>query len=148
MRMDLRLNGHPATWEIRPDAMLVETLRDAGLTGTKEGCAAGVCGLCTVLVDDRPVSSCLYLTACVADREVWTIEGLAQRCPTVVDRFCEHEAMQCGICTPGQIVALCAARLRGATAPPDLVEYLSGNLCRCTGYQTILAAGEASLADD
>ena len=146
MRVAFRLNGRPAAVESHPTAFLVDVLRESGLTGTKEGCGVGVCGACTVLVDDRPVSSCLYLAACVEGREIWTIEGLGERFPEVVDAFVVHEAMQCGICTPGQVAAVCALALEQPDADDAAIrEYLTGNLCRCTGYQAIQAAAKAAL---
>lgn len=139
MRVSFRLNGAPVSAEIVATASLVEVVRDLGHTGTKEGCGAGVCGVCTVLVDDRPVSACLFLAACAADADVWTVEGLRDRFPAVVAAFVTHEGMQCGICTPGQVVTACAAKLRGVPAREDAVrEFLNGNLCRCTGYQTVV----------
>lgn len=141
MLVTFQLNGEPSTFDVAGDTLLVEALRDSGLTGTKEGCGGGVCGVCTVLVDDRPVSSCLYLVAFADGRDVWTIEGLAERFPEVVDAFCSHEAMQCGICTPGHVAAVCSLRLEAREVDDAaLRERLEGNLCRCTGYQTILAA--------
>lgn len=146
MRVAFRLNGQPTDVESRATAFLVDVLRDSGLTGTKEGCGVGVCGACTVLVDDRPVSSCLYLAPCVEGADVWTIEGLTERFPEVVDAFVAHEGMQCGICTPGQVAAVCALALEQPDADDAAIqEYLNGNLCRCTGYQTILAAAKAAL---
>ncbi|HEU4543897.1 MAG TPA: (2Fe-2S)-binding protein [Jiangellaceae bacterium] len=146
MRVAFRLNGQPTEVESRPTAFLVDVLRESGLTGTKEGCGVGVCGACTVLVDDRSVSSCLYLAPCVEGADVWTIEGLTERFPEVVDAFVAHEGMQCGICTPGQVAAVCALALEQPDADDGAIrEYLNGNLCRCTGYQTILAAAKAAL---
>ncbi len=147
MQVTFQINGDATTFDVASDARLVDTLRDAGLTGTKEGCGGGVCGVCTVLVDDRPVSACLYLTAFADGRDVWTVEGLAQRFPDVVDSFCTNEAMQCGICTPGHVAAVCALRLEARQVDDAaLREHLEGNLCRCTGYQTILAAAREAIA--
>ncbi len=148
MILPFRLNGAPVELEVDGAALLLDVLRAAGLPGTKEGCGVGVCGACTVLVDDRPVSSCLYVAACAEDREVWTIEGLAERFPDVVDAFCAHEGMQCGICTPGQVAAVCGLRIEAPAADEERIrEHLAGNLCRCTGYQSILAAATAALLD-
>ncbi|HEX6198381.1 MAG TPA: (2Fe-2S)-binding protein [Jiangellaceae bacterium] len=146
MKLTFHLNGRMIELEAGPTAFLVDVLRSTGLTGTKEGCGMGVCGACTVLVDDRPVSSCLYLAPCVDGADVWTVEGLAERFPQVVDAFVAEEGMQCGICTPGQVAAVCALTLeKPAAAEPEIREYLNGNLCRCTGYQTIVAAAKAAL---
>ncbi len=142
MRLRFTLNGEPQELDASPTASLTEVLRSLGLTGTKEGCRIGVCGLCTVLVDDLPVSSCLFLAPCAEGRQVWTVEGLARRDPAVVAAFVEHEGMQCGICTPGQVVMASAARseLGAGAAEAEIREYLIGNLCRCTGYQSIVMA--------
>lgn len=146
MRVAFRLNGRPTEVKAGPTSFLVDVLRESGLTGTKEGCGVGVCGACTVLVDDRPVSSCLFLTPCADGAEVWTVEGLTERFPAVVDAFVSCEGMQCGICTPGQVAAVCGLALEQPDADEDAIrEHLNGNLCRCTGYQTILAAAKAAL---
>lgn len=142
-----RLNGEVVRAEAATTTLLLDTIRGMGRTGTKEGCGVGVCGACTVLVDDLPVSSCIYLTAAAEGRDVWTVEGIAQRAPELVDAFVEHEGMQCGICTPGQVVSAFALALEGG--PPDearIREHLSGNLCRCTGYGTIVESVAAYLA--
>jgi aerobic-type carbon monoxide dehydrogenase small subunit (CoxS/CutS family) len=147
MRLRFSLNGRARETEVPTTASLLDVIRGLGLTGTKEGCRIGVCGLCTVLVDDLPVSSCLYLAPCADGAQVWTVEGIAARRPEVVAAFVECEGMQCGICTPGQVVA--AAACAGAGEGLDdaqLREYLSGNLCRCTGYATIIEATRAANA--
>lgn len=137
--LKLTLNGQTVSTETAPTASLLDVVRDTGLTGTKEGCRVGVCGLCTVMVNDMPVSSCLYLAGCAQDADVWTVEGIAERQPGLVDAFVDAEGMQCGICTPGQIVAVASMgpEVQGEQA---VRQYLSGNLCRCTGYVTIVAA--------
>jgi carbon-monoxide dehydrogenase small subunit len=136
----LSLNGEETSVDAPVTASLLEVLREAGLTGTKEGCQIGVCGLCSVLVDDLPMSSCLLLAPCVEGRDVWTVEGLAAARPQLTGRFAAAEAMQCGICTPGQVVMAAAAE--GDADRPGRTDagYLDGNLCRCTGYSTILEA--------
>lgn len=149
MKLQLRLNGEPVEIETEPTAFLVDVVRGLGLTGTKAGCGVGVCGSCTVLVNDRPVSSCLYFAGCVDGGDVWTIEGLAERFPHVVGSFVAHEGMQCGICTPGQVAAVCALALNEPDADEDGIrDYLNGNLCRCTGYETIVESARASLRHD
>lgn len=146
MRLSFTLNGSLTETDIEPDLLLVDLIRGRGLTGTKEACGVGVCGLCTVLVDDLPVSSCLYLAACAGGADVWTVEGLAREDPGLVRAFAEQEGMQCGICTPGQVVAAAAlARDHPAASDADIREHMSGNLCRCTGYQTIAASVRAYL---
>lgn len=140
MRIEAKVNGRPFAAEAGATTSLLDVLRSAGLTGTKEGCCIGVCGLCTVLVGDRPVSSCLYLAPCAQGSEIWTVEGMAEREPALVEAFVACEALQCGICTPGQIMAAAAAK---GSVPADEVairQYLEGNLCRCTGYETIIEA--------
>ena len=141
MKVSFTLNGAAADADIEPDILLVDLIRDRGLTGTKEACGVGVCGLCTVLVNDLPVSSCLYLAACADGADVWTVEGLAREDPGLVRAFVRQEGMQCGICTPGQVVAAAALeRENPAATDADIREHMSGNLCRCTGYQTIAAS--------
>jgi carbon-monoxide dehydrogenase small subunit len=147
MKLSFTLNGSVQETDIEPGMLLVDVVRQLGLTGTKEGCGVGVCGLCTVLVDGLPVSSCLYLAACVAGAEVWTVEGLAREEPGLIRAFVENEGMQCGICTPGQVMAAAAlAREEPAATDAKIREQMAGNLCRCTGYQTIAASVRAYLA--
>ncbi len=147
MTIRLRLNGQPTEVDIPATASLLDVIRDLGLTGAKAGCRIGVCGVCSVLVDGLPVSSCLYLAHCADGADVWTAEGIAEVSPEVVDAFVRCEGMQCGICTPGQVVAAVAARaeLGPGADEPRLREYLIGNLCRCTGYATILQAAKAAV---
>jgi aerobic-type carbon monoxide dehydrogenase small subunit (CoxS/CutS family) len=132
------------------DKSLLSVLRDdLGLTGTKEGCGIGVCGACTVIVNGEMVSSCIQLAALVDGATVRTIEGLAQGgLDPVQQAFVEHGGMQCGACTPGQIMA--ARALLDQTPNPtqeQVKEWMTGNLCRCTGYykivESILAAAAA-----
>ncbi len=127
---------------MEPNRRLIDVLRDdLGLTGTKEGCGIGVCGACTVLLDGAMVSSCLMLAVSAADRDVTTIEGLAQheQLHPLQRAFIEHGGFQCGICTPGQIMA--AKALLDQNPHPtreEVVEWMTGNLCRCTGYYKIM----------
>lgn len=135
------LNGEKVDTEAPADALLIDVIRGLGQTGTKEGCGVGVCGACTVLVRELPVSSCLYLAHMANGAEVWTAEGIATRAPSLVDAFVVHEGMQCGICTPGQVVAAFALGLDYEQATEaEVRRYMSGNLCRCTGYVTIIDA--------
>lgn len=146
MKIAFALNGRPVELEVAADDVLLDVVRAAGWTGTKEGCGVGVCGACTVLVDDAPVSSCLYLAPCAADREVWTVEGLADAEPELRAAFLAHEAVQCGMCTPGQLVSTYAlARDVPDASEAEVRGYLAGNLCRCTGYDSIVAAARTYL---
>jgi carbon-monoxide dehydrogenase small subunit len=136
----LKVNGRERTAVVRPGDTLLRTLRDAlGLTGAKAGCENGDCGACTVLVDGRPVKSCLVLTLSVAGRDVTTIEGLSD---TPLQRaFVRENGFQCGFCTPG--VMMNAWALLAADPGPSaetLREWLESNLCRCTGYEGIVRA--------
>jgi aerobic-type carbon monoxide dehydrogenase small subunit (CoxS/CutS family) len=146
VRLELYLNGNLVEAEIAPDTLLLDFVRGLGLTGTKEGCGVGVCGACTVLIGSRPVSSCIQLAACADGAEVWTVEGLAEREPALARAFVEEEALQCGICTPGQLVAAGAYLQQDLPADEESIrDYMSGNLCRCTGYGTIVAAVRRAL---
>lgn len=146
MKLSFYLNGESVQTEADTDALLVDVIRGLGLTGTKETCGVGVCGVCTVLVDDLPVSSCLYLAACAEGSEVWTVEGLARHEPQLVQAFVDHEGMQCGICTPGQVVAAAAlVRSSPDASEEEIRVHQAGNLCRCTGYQTIVESVRACL---
>jgi xanthine dehydrogenase YagT iron-sulfur-binding subunit len=123
---------------------LLDALRDRlGLTGTKKGCDQGACGACTVLVDGRRVLSCLMLAAQCEGREVTTIEGLASdgELHPVQEAFVRHDALQCGYCTPGQIMSAVALLAEGrAGSDAEIREFMSGNLCRCGAYPNIVAA--------
>ena len=133
--MRLTLNGKRTTLDVHPLTRLLDVLREeCALTGTKEGCGEGECGACTVLVDGVPVNSCLVPAAQVAGARVTTIEGLDGRHP-LQGTFVEHGGAQCGICTPGMIMAAVALG-RNPTLQQIRVG-LAGNLCRCTGYAAI-----------
>jgi carbon-monoxide dehydrogenase small subunit len=138
----LKVNGEDHEIEIEPNRLLLQTLReDIGLTGTKEGCSIGVCGACSVIVDGRLVSSCLTLAIACRGKQITTIEGLAKdgKLHPLQQAFLEYGGFQCGICTPGQIIA--AKALLDANPNPseeEVKEWMSGNLCRCTGYYKIL----------
>jgi xanthine dehydrogenase YagT iron-sulfur-binding subunit len=124
---------------------LLDALREhLGLTGAKKGCDHGQCGACTVLVDDRRVLSCLTLAASVQGHAVTTVEGLVKPngdLHPMQQAFIDHDALQCGYCTPGQIVSAIACVHEGhANSDTDIREYMSGNLCRCGAYPNIVAA--------
>ena len=149
MNIRFSLNGAEVEASVTADLMLVDLLRDLGATGTKEGCGVGVCGLCTVLVDEQPVSSCIYLAPCVDGAQVWTVEGMAERDPAIAEAFIRHQGMQCGICTPGQVMSAYALkRDHPAASDDDIRAYMAGNLCRCTGYVSIVASVKDYLAHE
>ncbi len=135
------VNGQLRTVEAVPMTRLLDVLReDLQLTGTKEGCGEGECGACTVIIDGRIVNSCLVPVAQVAGSEVTTIEGVANgdQLHAVQQAFIEHGGAQCGICTPGMILAAVDLLSRNPTpTESDIREGLAGNLCRCTGYMKI-----------
>lgn len=142
MKIQFELNGAPTAVEATPMARLLDVLReDLRLTGTKEGCGEGECGACTVLIDGRAINSCLVPVIQIRGAKVQTVEGLARdgRLHPVQQAFVDHGGAQCGICTPGFVVA--AAELLARDPQPDAItirEALAGNLCRCTGYQKII----------
>jgi aerobic carbon-monoxide dehydrogenase small subunit len=144
----LHVNGSTHRLVIDPVASLLRVLRDElGLTGTKEGCGTGYCGACTVLVDGRPVNSCLFFAVDADHRRVTTIEGVAADETTagVPAAFVEHGGLQCGYCTPGMIVSATALLDDDPDPSPERIRRsLSGNLCRCTGYQSIVRSVRAA----
>jgi len=151
MRLHFILNGRPTEVEIEPYDLLAGVLRERlGLIGTKIGCGEGECGACTVLVDGTSVLSCIYPAAKVQGRTVTTVEGLASggKLHPVQEAFMEHFAAQCGYCTPGFVVST-VALLEENPHPShqEILEGLSGNLCRCTGYYQIIQAVQSLLAD-
>jgi carbon-monoxide dehydrogenase small subunit len=144
----LTVNGTAHELEVPAARTLLDCLRyDLGLTGSKEGCGVGVCGACTVLLDGKMISSCIALAAFADGRQVTTVEGLAEdeRLHPVQQAFIDAGGFQCGICTPGQIVA--AKALLDANPSPseaEIREWMLGNLCRCTGYYKIVASIQAA----
>lgn len=142
------LNSKSVNIEVDAKEILVDTLRERlGLTGTKKSCGTGDCGACTVLLNGRAVRSCTLLTAMVDGKEVLTIEGLGneENVHPIQQAFVDEGAIQCGYCTPGMILATKA--LLDRTPNPtteEIKEALSGNLCRCTGYEKIIRAVETS----
>lgn len=136
------LNGKTQEVQLEPHELLIDVVRNRfGLTGTKRSCDVQVCGACTVLVDGRPVSSCTYLAFEARGREVLTIEGLARngKLHPLQQAFIEHGGFQCGFCTPGMILA--AKSLLDQNSNPsheELVHFMEGNICRCTGYKKIV----------
>jgi len=147
MLLEFILNGETRLLDVDPGAALVDVLREIGLTGTKIGCREGNCGSCVVLLDGRPVNSCLLLAPRVEGRSVVTIESLGSpREPhPIQEAFARAGAVQCGYCTPGMVLAT-KALLDEHPRPTreQILEALEGNLCRCTGYTKILDAVEAA----
>jgi carbon-monoxide dehydrogenase small subunit len=144
MSLRFTLNGRERDVAIEPNKVLADVLReDLGLTGTKISCDQGVCGACTVIVDDRPVAACTEFAYMVEGRSVTTIEGLGSpsELHPIQRAFVEAAALQCGFCTPGMIMLL-DALLRERSDPDEamLRLWLSSNVCRCTGYQPIIDA--------
>jgi len=144
IHVETRINGETAEFLCHPHQTLLDVLRDElKLTGTKEGCATGDCGACSVTIDGRLVCSCLVLAPEVAGRELGTVEGLAQAdsLHPLQRKFLEHAALQCGICTPGFLVAARSLLERNPDPTEKEVRFwLAGNLCRCTGYDKIVRA--------
>lgn len=144
----LAVNGKSHAVEVDARRSLADALReDCGLTGTHLGCEHGVCGACTVLVDDEPVRACLMFAVQANGREVRTVEGLAKNgmLHPMQEAFSEHHALQCGFCTPGFLMLAVGALERNPDmSEAEQLEMLSSNLCRCTGYQNILKAVSAA----
>ncbi len=145
--LELTVNGEVQEVAVKPNDTLLEVVRDnLGLIGTKEACGVGECGACTVLMEGRPVLSCLTLALDATEQEVTTIEGLStgEDLDPIQESFIQYGAVQCGFCTPGMI--LTAKELLGRDKNPDeaeIREAISGNLCRCTGYAKIVEAVQA-----
>jgi len=142
------VNGDATEFVCHPGETLLEVLRNRlGLTGAKEGCGTGDCGACSVTVDGQLVCSCLVLGAEMEGRSVATVEGMAEgaQLHPLQDKFLEHAALQCGICTPGFLVAAKALLDRNPDPTEEEIRYaLAGNLCRCTGYDKIVRAVDAA----
>jgi carbon-monoxide dehydrogenase small subunit len=153
MKVDIaiRVNGEEWSLDVKPNRTLVDVLReDLGLTGTKKGCGEGKCGSCTILMNGKPVNSCLVLAAQADGAEILTIEGLSGKEPHPLQvAFAEKGAIQCGYCTPGML--LTAKALLDANPNPgedEIKEAIAGNLCRCTGYNKIVKAIMACTSAD
>jgi xanthine dehydrogenase YagT iron-sulfur-binding subunit len=144
MRITLRINGGLKQIDVAPWRTLLDALREhLGLTGTKKGCDHGQCGACTVLVNGKRINSCLTLAVMQDGAEVTTIEGLSEgeALHPLQGAFIEHDAFQCGYCTPGQICSAVGLIAEGrAKSPEDVRELMSGNICRCGAYPNIVAA--------
>ena len=146
-----KINGREQTVEVYPNQTLLEFLRDElKLKGAVEGCSVGVCGSCTVLIDGKPISSCLTLASNIEGKEITTIEGLSQNgdLDPVQQAFLKHQAFQCGFCTTGMIMAVKGLlNVHPHPTEQQARDYLSGNLCRCGTYKEVLAA-VADLTND
>ena len=148
----LDINGRRHELDVEPRVTLLDALREhLALTGTKKGCDQGQCGACTCHVDGKRVLSCLTLAAQVEGRQITTIEGLAGEAGylhPMQTAFIEHDAFQCGYCTPGQIMSAVACIREGhAGSDAEIREYMSGNLCRCGAYNSIVAAVRQAAAE-
>jgi carbon-monoxide dehydrogenase small subunit len=143
-RITLTVNGFVYELEVEPRERLIDVLRyKLGYTGVKEGCSTGDCGACTVLLDGKPVTSCLVLAVSANGKSIVTVEGIARegKLHPVQQAFVEHGAVQCGFCTPGFIVNSYALLNENPNPDIETIRYwLAGNLCRCTGYQKIIKA--------
>jgi aerobic carbon-monoxide dehydrogenase small subunit len=144
LHVSTTINGEPMEFLCEPSETMLDALRgQLGLTGSKEGCASGDCGACSIMLDGRLVCSCLMLAAEAEGREIGTIEGMAdgERLHPLQQKFLEHAALQCGICTSGMLVASDALLKRNPDPSEEEVRFwLAGNLCRCTGYDKIVRA--------
>ncbi len=142
--VEISVNGERHEISVKPRHTLVEALREnLGLTGTKDGCEQGVCGACTVLLDGHPTLACITLAVECDGREVRTVEGLAQgqAFSTIQQAFLDQGAVQCGFCTPGMLMSATALLEKNSKPTvPEIKKALEGNLCRCTGYNAIVAA--------
>ncbi|MFY0533357.1 (2Fe-2S)-binding protein [Nannocystis pusilla] len=151
-RITLRVNGAAKQLDVSPWTTLLDALREQlHLTGTKKGCDHGQCGACTVLVDGRRINSCLSLAIMRDGAEVTTIEGLAegQALHPLQQAFIDHDAFQCGYCTPGQICSAVGLIREGRARTPDEIrELMSGNICRCGAYPQIVAAIEQAMGHE
>ena len=151
VRVSTRINGDAVEYLCDGDETLLDVLRDRlGLTGAKEGCGTGDCGACSVTIDGRLVCSCLVLGAEAEGRSIGTVEGIAEgeKLHPLQKKFLEHAALQCGICTPGFLVAAKALLDHNPNPTETEIRFgLAGNLCRCTGYDKIVRAVQAAAAE-
>jgi carbon-monoxide dehydrogenase small subunit len=146
IKLNMIVNEKPVSIEIKPYARLLDVIREElGLTGTKEGCGVGECGACTVIADGKAVNSCMVLAASMEGKNITTIEGLMKgdKLHPIQETFVNHNAMQCGFCTPGFIMSAKALLDENKTPTRDEIKVaITGNLCRCTGYEQIITAIE------
>jgi carbon-monoxide dehydrogenase small subunit len=151
LEIKLNINGHDYAVRVEPRRTLVDVIRDeCGLTGTHIGCEHGVCGACTVILDDEAVRSCLMFAVQAQGKRIRTVEGLADgdKLHPVQSAFIEHHALQCGFCTPGFLMlTVNALETNPDLTDDDILDLLSSNLCRCTGYQNIIKAVRSTVAE-
>ncbi len=148
MKISLTLNNRPKTFDVAPDEYLVDTLRRYGYTSVRRGCDTTSCGVCTLLVDDKPVPSCAFLSARADGARLTTVEGIPETASKLAEHFGERGADQCGFCNPGIALAVHSMEQSGMPADDATIDhYLVGNLCRCTGYQSQREAIKAYLGD-
>jgi carbon-monoxide dehydrogenase small subunit len=136
MKVNFMLNDHPETWEVDPNEYLLDTLRANDITSVRRGCDTTSCGVCTVLLDGKPVPSCSVLTVSVEGKQVLTVEGIKDSAERLSIHMGHHGADQCGYCNPSLALTVYAMKqeIKNPTEQ-DISEYLVGNLCRCTGYK-------------
>jgi carbon-monoxide dehydrogenase small subunit len=150
-KITLKVNGEAHELEVEPRHLLADALREGlGLTGTHIGCEHGVCGACTILLDGESIRSCLLLAVQAEGHEITTVEGLgdSNNLNLLQRKFREHHALQCGFCTPGMLMtATELLNQRTSLTERDIRDALSGNLCRCTGYDHIIAAISEAIAE-
>lgn len=150
-KITLNVNGEAHELEVEPRHLLADALREGlGLTGTHIGCEHGVCGACTILLDGESIRSCLLLAVQAEGHEITTVEGLgdSNHLNLLQRKFREHHALQCGFCTPGMLMtATELLNQRTSLTERDIRDALSGNLCRCTGYDHIIAAISEAIAE-
>lgn len=145
------LNGEPTTFMVEDGERLLDTLRRNGHTEVKEGCGGGECGACTVSLNGNPICSCCAFTQQVEGAEIITSRGVAATNPALIKSFVEHNAVQCGFCSPGFVVAADSLLKKctcGTLTTDQIKEGLEGNICRCTGYQKIIEAVAAMGQED
>ncbi len=149
MKINLIVNGYKKVFDVKPDEYLLETLRANNYLSVKKGCDNSSCGVCTVLLDGKPVKSCSLLTVKTEGHEVTTVEGIQDEAEKLAEHFGHEGADQCGYCNPAMAVTVHAMKteLKNPT-DEDIKEYLVGNLCRCTGYQAQHIAIKSYLEDD
>jgi len=147
--IELSINDEPYVLAVEPQQTLLEVLRDSlSLTGTKEGCGTGECGSCTVLLDGKPVLSCLMLAVACVNLDITTIEGVGsiERMAPIQEALLEKGGVQCGFCTPGMVLATTAMLNRNPKpSEGEIKRSLEGHLCRCTGYNKVIEAVEATI---